>query len=254
MGVLMKRKLLALTVTLSAVTVLTGTGSVLAEVKNPATELSVEVREKLTSVGLSIQHIEPSPLKGIFTVVSKEGVSYVDSTGNYIFTGSLFRVNGKKVENTTEQTVLNGVRNFAANTRTITYKSPKEKYVLGIFTDITCGFCQRLHHDINDYLNAGITIKYLAFPRAGVNSVVADNMAKIWCATDPSKSLTQAMNDARLPDGRPIAECQELMRSHYQIASTIPLQGTPTLVTLSGKPQLFTGWVSPENIVKKMSD
>ncbi|KAA0126087.1 thiol:disulfide interchange protein, partial [Salmonella enterica subsp. enterica serovar Typhimurium] len=46
--------------------------------------------------------------------------------------------------------------------------------------------------------------------------------------------------------------CLNIIKSHFQVASTIPLQGTPTMVTLSGKPQLFTGWLSPENLVTQM--
>lgn len=214
--------------------------------------LSENALQKLKDVGLTIEHTEPSPVSGIFTVVSQQGVSYVDKEGDYIFTGSLFKVNGKDVENTTEQAVLKGVRSFVDRTKVIEYKSPQEKYSLAIFTDITCGFCQKLHHDIDSYLKAGITIKFLAFPRAGLNSVVANNMAKIWCAADPAKALTDAMNSSNLPEGRPDDKCSDIIKSHYQIASTIPLQGTPTMVTLSGKPQVFTGWLSPDSIVKQM--
>ncbi|MGT5612794.1 disulfide isomerase DsbC N-terminal domain-containing protein [Escherichia coli] len=136
-------------------------------------------RDKLKAIGLSIEHVEPSPVKDIFTVISREGVSYVSKDGDYIFTGSLFHVKGKDVVNTTEQAILMGVREFASKTKSIDYKSPNEKYRLAIFTDITCGYCQKLHHDLKSYLDAGISIKFLAFPRAGLNSVVAGNMAKI---------------------------------------------------------------------------
>jgi thiol:disulfide interchange protein DsbC len=73
------------------------------------------------------------------------------------------------VENTTEQAILKGVREFAAKTKSIEYKSANEKYRLAVFTDITCGYCQKLHHDLQSYLDAGISIKFLAFPRAGLN-------------------------------------------------------------------------------------
>ncbi|EEX1005132.1 thioredoxin fold domain-containing protein [Escherichia coli] len=221
---------------------------------NPAGSLSESAMNKLKMVGLSIEHIEPSPVENIYTVVSREGISYVSKDGDYIFTGSLFHVNGKNVENTTENAVLMGVREFAAKTKSIEYKSPVEKYKLAIFTDITCGFCQKLHHDLKNYLDAGITIKFLAFPRAGLNSVVATNMAKIWCSPTANKALDAAMSSpSSIPEGRPDDGCLETVKSHYQIASTIPLQGTPTMVSLSGKPQLFTGWLSPENLVARMS-
>ncbi|HFP2899180.1 TPA: thioredoxin fold domain-containing protein [Escherichia coli] len=112
---------------------------------------------------------------------------------------------------------------------------------------------QKLHHDLKSYLDAGISIKFLAFPRAGLNSVVAGNMAKIWCSAKPNEALDAAMNPvSTIPEGRPDEACLNIIKSHFQVASTIPLQGTPTMVTLSGKPQLFTGWLSPENLVTQM--
>lgn len=221
----------------------------------PGTVLSESAMNKLKGIGLSIEHIEESPVKDIYAVVSREGTSYVSKDGDYIFSGNLFHVNGKEVENITAQAVLKAVREFAAKTKTIQYKSPTEKYQLAIFTDITCGYCQKLHHDLKSYQAAGISIKFLAFPRAGLNSVVAENMAKIWCAANPNKALDEAMaSSSSLPMGRAEAACLDIVKSHYQIASTIPLQGTPTMVTLSGEPQVFTGWLSPENIVARMGE
>ena len=134
---------LKMTRSLTALSLILLAGTHLAQASEAG--LSKPVLQKLKDVGLSIQHTEPSPVPGIFTVVSQEGVSYVDSSGDYIFTGSLFRVNGKEIENTTEQAVLQGVRNFANSTKTVTFKAANEKYVVGIFTDITCGYCQKLH-------------------------------------------------------------------------------------------------------------
>lgn len=229
--------------------------SVFSGISGASTSTLSEVAlSKLKNVGLSVEHIEPSPVNDIFTVVSREGISYVTSDGDYIFTGSLFHVNGKDVENTTEQAVLMAVRSFASKTKTIEYKSTNEKYKLAVFTDITCGFCQKLHHDIQSYLDAGITIQFLAYPRAGLNSVVADNMAKVWCSPTPNKALNDAMSvPSTVPAGRASESCLETIKSQFQIASTIPLRGTPTMVSLTGKPLVFNGWVSADNLVNQMS-
>jgi len=76
----------------------------------------------------------------------------------------------------------------------IEYKADNEKYAVTVFTDITCGYCVRLHQEMKEYNKRGITVRYLAFPRQGPSGQVADNMAKIWCAADPAnvnkRSLT----------------------------------------------------------------
>ncbi|WP_438878586.1 thioredoxin fold domain-containing protein, partial [Bacillus cereus group sp. Bce005] len=59
---------------------------------------------------------------------------------------------------------------------TIEFKAPQERYIVSVFTDTTCGYCVRLHSQIKDYNDLGITIRYLAFPRQGVAGPVADQM------------------------------------------------------------------------------
>ncbi len=41
----------------------------------------------------------------------------------------------------------------------------EEKHVITVFTDITCGYCHKLHEQMADYNALGITVRYLAFPR-----------------------------------------------------------------------------------------
>lgn len=147
-------------------------------------DLPAELKDKIEAVGINPVSAEKSPVSGIYSVFSKEGTSYVTSDGEYIFTGNLFKVKGTEVENTTDEFISKGMRSYIEKLDTITYKAPDEKYVIGVFTDITCGFCQKLHSDLQSYLDKGITIKFIAYPRAGMNSMIARNMASVWCADD----------------------------------------------------------------------
>lgn len=147
-------------------------------------DLPAELKDKIEAVGINPVSAEKSPVSGIYSVFSKEGTSYVTSDGEYIFTGNLFKVKGAEVENTTDELISKGMRSYIEKLDTITYKAPDEKYVIGVFTDITCGFCQKLHSDLQSYLDKGITIKFIAYPRAGMNSMIARNMASVWCADD----------------------------------------------------------------------
>ena len=42
----------------------------------------------------------------------------------------------------------------------IVYKAPKEQHVITVFTDITCGYCRKLHEQMADYNALGITVRY----------------------------------------------------------------------------------------------
>ncbi len=76
----------------------------------------------------------------------------------------------------------------------IVYKAPQEKHVITVFTDITCGYCHKLHEQMSDYNALGITVRYLAFPRQGLQSEAEQNMKAIWCAKDRNKALDDAMS------------------------------------------------------------
>lgn len=66
----------------------------------------------------------------------------------------------------------------------IVYPAEKEKYVITVFMDITCHYCHLLHQKIKEYNELGITVRYLAFPRAGLNSNTAKQMEAIWTSRD----------------------------------------------------------------------
>ena len=49
----------------------------------------------------------------------------------------------------------------------ITFSPEEVKYSVSIFTDIDCTYCRRLHSEIDEYLAAGIEVRYFLYPRGG---------------------------------------------------------------------------------------
>ena len=49
----------------------------------------------------------------------------------------------------------------------IVYKAANEKYVITVFTDISCPYCQNCIK-VPELNKQGVTVRYLAFPRNGV--------------------------------------------------------------------------------------
>lgn len=215
-------------------------------------ELPAEVKPKLEALGIDAVTAEKSPVEGVYSVFSKEGTSYVTSDGAYIFTGNLFRVKGADVENTTDEFISKGMRAYIEKLDTITYKAPDEKYVIGIFTDITCGFCQKLHNDLQSYLDKGITIKYIAYPRAGMNSMTARNMASVWCTEDKTAALTKAMKGDGLPDKQPTKVCLDSVQDQFNAGNMFRLSGTPAGLSLKGEPMVFAGLRDPDQMLNSL--
>ena len=226
-----------------------------AHASNSTEKLPDEAKMRLKELGMEINYSEKTAVAGpVYSLGTDKGVVYSTSDGKYVFVGKLFKVENNQVSDLTEETVVKGVRNFVRSTTAITFKSPQQKYEVAVFTDITCGFCQQLHREVNEYLAKGITLHFLAFPRGGIASVSAENMAKIWCAEDPSEALTNAMTLSKLPDNKASDACRRTVASQFEIGNAIPVQGTPTIVPMTGNAQVMPGYISPTSLIKLLSD
>ncbi|MFQ7389227.1 MAG: bifunctional protein-disulfide isomerase/oxidoreductase DsbC, partial [Escherichia sp.] len=104
-----------------------------------------------------------------------------------IIQGPMYDVSGASPVNVTNQLLMKHLN--ALENEMIVYKAPQEKHVITVFTDITCGYCHKLHEEMKDYNALGITVRYLAFPRQGLESQAEQDMKSIWCAKDKNKAF-----------------------------------------------------------------
>jgi len=129
----------------------------------------------------------------------------------------------------------------------VVYSPDEVKGHIYVFTDIDCGFCRRLHSQLDEMLDEGIEVRYLAFPRAGVNSRSAEKLITTWCSKNP-QSL---MNRFKRGENVPLAGCdRHPIFDQYMLGQDIGVTGTPAIVLESG--QLIPGAVSPERLVREM--
>src|SRR3990167_7076312 len=69
----------------------------------------------------------------------------------------------------------------------------KPKAIIYVFTDLDCGYCRKLHHEIAKLNELGIQLNMLAMPRQGVGSPSYNKLVSVWCSKDPKETLEQAM-------------------------------------------------------------
>jgi thiol:disulfide interchange protein DsbC len=102
---------------------------------------------------------------------------------------------------------------------------------VSVFTDVTCFYCQKLHREV-DQLNAkGIEVRYLAFPRGGIDSDGAKKLATAWCAEDQQTTLTELKAGVEVP----LNECADNpIAAQYQLGKDLGVSGTPAIVTSTG--------------------
>lgn len=200
------------------------------------------IQQSLDRLGLKQTEILPAPISGFKTVLSDGGVLYVTEDGKHFLQGPLYDVSGAHPVNVTNQALEKKVDALADEM--IVYKADKEQHVVTVFTDITCGYCRKLHEQMKDYNALGITVRYLAFPREGMNGQVAKDMESIWCVADRRKALDDAMKGEQVSP----ASCNVDLGAHYKLGILFGIQGTPAILLENGT--LVPGYQGPQDLKK----
>lgn len=197
----------------------------------PLTDTYPQVGKVIQRLKLQDPPIKEAPLDGFVQVDSAMGVLYISHDGQYLIQGSLYQIKENEIENLTQKALFEQLNTMQDDM--IVYPAKDEKYTISAFVDVTCGYCHQLHNDIDELNAAGITVRFLAFPRSGPDSESATIMAKAWCATDSGEALNQLMTGKTLDnDG---SECEKLVQKQYMLGHQMNISGTPAIVLDDGK-------------------
>ncbi|WP_445945994.1 bifunctional protein-disulfide isomerase/oxidoreductase DsbC [Shewanella sp.] len=207
-----------------------------------------KIKQKLQdTLGVSISLMQDSPVEGLYQVLTDRGVIYVTKDGGKIFHGNLYDLDND-MKNLTEA-ALSGPRVTMLKPfekDMLVYKAKNEKHIVTIFTDVDCGYCRKLHAQMQGYNDLGITIRYLAFPRAGIPSANADEMQAVWCAKDPLKAMT----DAKSGENVKAASCNIDIEKQYRLGMAFGVSGTPALILKDGT--LVPGYQQPSDLLRTL--
>ncbi|HHE6468492.1 TPA: bifunctional protein-disulfide isomerase/oxidoreductase DsbC [Providencia rettgeri] len=232
----MKRKLLLL----AAACIASFTSTVYG-----ATEEKV-IRDTLEKYNMVVEVIKPSPIVGLNVVETSTGVVYITDDGKYLLQGPIYDMSGKTPVNISNQPLLKKVE--ALKDEMIIFKAPQEKYVVTVFTDISCGYCKKLHESVDELNSQGVTVRYLAYPRQGADSDVGKKMASIWCNGLQQKALTQAFKGE---DVAIIDDCKIDLSKHMSVGNLFKVTGTPAIILPDG--QMLPGYMKPDALVQLLN-
>tara|TARA_Y100001951_G_scaffold104444_1_gene116041 strand:- start:2166 stop:2894 length:729 start_codon:yes stop_codon:yes gene_type:complete len=202
-----------------------------------AAEPDQAIRQALQSLdaNLPIEAIAESPMSGIYQVQLEGGRQlYTSADGQFLIQGYLFQVKDGKAVNLTEieesRAVAKQINAIPAKEMVVfAPKAPKTH--ITVFTDTDCGYCQKLHSEVPELNRLGVEVRYVAFPRQGLNSPAAQELASVWC----SKDRQAAMNLAKTRQAVPEADCDNPVAKQYQLGQMIGVNGTPAIVLANGK-------------------
>ena len=184
--------------------------------------------------------IVESVIPGLYQVTYGPDVIYITKDGHYVLQGDLLSTDTRK--NLTEE-VRSAARLKlidAVDPKSMIVFAPKQvKHTVTVFTDVDCAFCRKLHSQIKDYNKYGIAIRYLAYPRTGVNTESYFKAVTVWCSEDRQAALTEA----KLGETLKRKTCDNPVREHMALADKLGISATPTLILEDGS--LISGYIPP---------
>jgi len=205
-----------------------------------AADIPKEVTQFVEELGISSESIRATPAKGIYELLVGTQIFYVTADGKYLFAGNMLDLETK--ENLTD-TRMKGIRlntmSAVADDQYISYNSDKPKHTVTIFTDIDCGYCRKLHSEMDGYNKLGISVKYLFFPRTGPGTESFNKAISVWCNKDRNTALT----DAKAGKSMAAATCSNPVAKHFKLGSEMGVSGTPYIITEQG--DTLPGYMPP---------
>ncbi|WP_448569345.1 bifunctional protein-disulfide isomerase/oxidoreductase DsbC [Thalassotalea ganghwensis] len=209
-----------------------------------------QLKTKLAPLVGEVSSLELSPMVGLVEVISENRVFYSSLDGNFLIEGTLYDLNARAnlTEKTKSDIRVAGIESFKDDM--IVFKAKDEKHVVTVFTDITCGYCRKLHEQMADYNDRGITIQYLAYPRYGIKDQTGEyskgfkDLRSIWCHEDPQEALTKAKL------GSSVAQriCESPVEQEFNFGRQIGVSGTPAMIFENGF--MLPGYKDPESLLK----
>jgi len=240
----MRRSALRFTAVL-ALAVLSG----LAVAQDPAVKQAIKAKIQAAIPQLPVREIRAAQLPGLYEVELVNGERlFTDAEVSYFVAGDLFQITDNRLVNLSEvkrnSRRAEQLATIPDEDKIIFTPQQRKKATVTVFTDVDCGYCRRLHQQMAGYLEHGIEIQYLAYPRAGVGSNSYQKIVSAWCADNKQEAIT------KLKKGEKIASitCDNPVVEHFRLGGKLGITGTPSLVFESG--QLYPGYVEPDRLAK----
>ena len=195
------------------------------------TQLRAEIEK--TIPGMLIKSVRATPVDGVFELVSEGQIYYIDKDASFLLTGNMIDLETE--QNLTELRLGGLHMDLLADideSNMLIYEpeEPSDRWIT-VFTDISCGYCRLLHEQIDTLLDAGVRVRYLMFPRAGLGSPGHQALESVWCSDNPQNAMTVAKAGGQIDE----LSCDNPIEQHVDVAQQVGLRGTPLIYLDTGE-------------------
>lgn len=216
-------------------------------------EISKQIVDRLKKArpDLDFGGVEATPIQGLYMVrIGGTQFVYVSESGEYVISGDMFHARPGlfvPVKDLAAASLRKRLMGNVAKEDTIAFSpSGETKAVLYVFTDVDCHYCRKLHNESVPELNEnGVEVRYLAYPRAGLNSDSFRKVASAWCAKDKPAALSALKKMKSIKEN--ICE-DNPVAAQFSLGQKVGVTGTPALVMEDGT--LMPGYRPAQELLK----
>ncbi|HEY6598014.1 MAG TPA: thioredoxin fold domain-containing protein [Pseudomonadales bacterium] len=240
------RSSLAILVVVAASTVL---GADARPAVAPVTQNTIDaVVAKLKALRpeLQIEGATAAQIPGMVTIeLSGGALLYSTADGRYLIAGDLYEVGdslvnlAEKARDAKRKELIAGV---PVTDMAVFPARGNRKAVITVFTDVDCSYCRKLHLEVPRMNQMGVEVRYMAYPRTGLDSPGYAKMVTAWCSSNRGDAITRMKRGEELPP----KTCNNPVAKEYEIGHQVGLTGTPAIVLEDGR--LLAGYVSADEL------
>ena len=192
--------------------------------------------------------VSKSPVDGLYEIMYGTQAIYVTSDGKYLFQGILLDLddNSRNLTEASAGKARQALMSDVLEQQPISFGAKQPKHTVTIFTDIDCGYCRKLHAEMDQYASYGIKVNYLLFPRNGIGSPSYLKSVSVWCSDDQEDALTKAKNGEAIEN----KTCENPVAEQFEIGNKIGVTGTPAILTKSG--ELMPGYLPAKELAQRL--
>ena len=194
---------------------------------------SLQANLKASGIEETILSAVPTDMTGIYWVTA-EGLPsfFTDKAGKHIIQGQIIAVGAEAPVDISAallaSTAQEALKAVDKKDMVIYPAKGVTKAVVYAFTDADCGYCRKLHEEMDDINTRGIEVRYLAWPRSQES---VPKMEAIWCSQDRKAAMNQgkAGADVQAPS------CANPVQEQMALGARLGVRGTPAIFTEAGQ-------------------
>ena len=190
--------------------------------------------------------ISKTPIDGLFQVIASSKIMYMTKDARYVIDGDLIDLVERRniTEGVRSGTRKNLLDKLGEKNMLVYNPKGEAKHTITVFTDIYCPYCRRLHQEMDQYMAAGVKVRYIFLPFKGKKSF--DDSVSVWCAEDQNA----AMDKAKSGDEIESKTCDNPIERHRALATTLGIRGTPAIMYENGV--MNPGYIPADKVIKQL--